>query len=278
MTEIVPGYRMLGLIGQGGFSDVHQARDEKLNRLVALKVLKLGSVDRRTMRRFHRECQITAGLSEHPNIVTIFENGTTRSGRPYIAMEYFGHGALSDRLKRDGPLPVTDVLRIGVKMAGALAATHGAEVVHCDIKPQNILVSRYEEPALADFGIARLADASEVSATPAFTPVHAAPEVLNGTEPSFGSDVYSLGSTLYQLLAGLPAFKGPPGEGPAALIRRIQHDAAPPIPRSDVPPQVIEAILRAMAKAPEERFATAVEVAQHLRQVQKELGLDATEA
>ncbi|NVI86494.1 serine/threonine-protein kinase [Actinomadura sp. BRA 177] len=277
MSEDVPGYRVLEQVGEGGFSVVYRAHQERLDRMVALKVLSVGAVDAAAMRRFQRECKITGRLSGHPNIVTVLDTGTTRAGRPYIAMEYFEHGALTDRLAKEGPLPVADVLRIGVKMAGALAATHETDVLHRDVKPQNVLLSRYGEPALADFGIARLVDSFDATHTQAFTPHHAAPEVLEGRPPGVGADIYSLGSTLYQLLAGQPAFKGPPGEGIALLMLRILHEAPPPIPRPDVPPQVSDAIGRAMAKTPEQRYATAVEFAQALQQAQAALGLPVTD-
>ncbi|SNS77269.1 Serine/threonine protein kinase [Actinomadura meyerae] len=277
MTEDVPGYRVLEQVGEGGFSVVYRAHQERLDRTVALKVLSVGAVDTAAMRRFQRECKITGRLSGHPNIVTVLDTGTTRGGRPYIAMEYFEHGALTDRLAAEGPLPVADVLRIGVKMAGALAATHETDVLHRDVKPQNVLLSRYGEPALADFGIARLTDSFDATHTQAFTPNHAAPEVLEGRPPGTGADVYSLGSTLYQLLAGRPAFKGPPGEGIAPLMLRILHEPPPPIPRADVPPQVFDVIVHAMAKTPEQRFATAVEFARALQRVQGELGLPVTD-
>ncbi|CNG72082.1 putative ATPase [Mycobacterium tuberculosis] len=277
MSEDVPGYRVLEQVGEGGFSVVYRAHQERLDRMVALKVLSVGAVDSAAMRRFQRECKITGRLSGHPNIVTVLDTGTTRGGRPYIAMEYFEHGALTDRLAREGPLPVAEVLRIGVKMAGALAATHETDVLHRDVKPQNVLLSRYGEPALADFGIARLVDSFDATHTQAFTPHHAAPEVLEGRPPGVGADIYSLGSTLYQLLAGRPAFKGPAGEGIAPLMLRILHEAPPPIPRPDVPPQVMDVIARAMAKAPEQRHATAVEFARALQRTQAELGLPATD-
>ncbi|WP_165950145.1 serine/threonine-protein kinase, partial [Actinomadura sp. GC306] len=277
MTEDVPGYRVLEQVGEGGFSIVYRAHQEHLDRMVALKVLSIGSVGDAAMRRFQRESRITGRLSGHPNIVTVLDTGTTRSGRPYIAMEYFEHGALTDRLAREGPLPVADVLRIGVKTAGALAATHDSDVLHRDVKPQNVLLSRYGEPALADFGIARLVDSFDATHTQAFTPNHAAPEILEGRQPGVGSDIYSLGSTLYQLLAGQPAFKGPAGEGIAQLMLRILHDPPPPIPRADVPPRVQEVIVRAMAKAPEQRYTTAVEFAQALQGAQAELGLPVTD-
>ncbi|MGI8329732.1 protein kinase domain-containing protein [Actinomadura scrupuli] len=277
MSEDVPGYRVLKQIGEGGFSVVYLAYQERLDRQVALKVLSISAIDKAPMRRFQRECKITGRLTGHPNVVTVLDTGTTRSGRPYIAMEYFEHGSLTDRLLREGPLPLPEVLRIGVKMAGALAATHETDVLHRDVKPQNILMSRYGEPALADFGIARLVDSLETPHTNAFTPHHAAPEVLEGRPPGVSSDLYSLGSTLYQLLAGWPAFRARQNEGIAQLMLRILGEPLPMIPRDDVPRPVFDVIGQVMAKVPEQRFPSAVAFAQRLRQLQGELGLPVTE-
>ncbi|MEU7897721.1 serine/threonine-protein kinase [Nonomuraea sp. NPDC049152] len=165
--EDAPGYRVLGTAGQGGFGVVYKAYQERLDRVVALKVLTVDRVDARTMRRFQRELQLTGRLTGHPNVVTVFDTGTTRSGKPYIAMEFFENGSLRDRVRAQGPLPVADVLRTGVKLAAALAAVHEAGVLHGDIKPQNILISRYGEPAIADFGVARVPVAKEPQSKPA---------------------------------------------------------------------------------------------------------------
>jgi serine/threonine-protein kinase PknK len=277
MNDQVPGYRILERAGEGGFSVVYRAHQERLDRIVALKVLSVDAVDGATMRRFERECQITGRLTGHPNVVTVLDTGMTTSGRPFIAMDYFERGSLRDRLAREGPLPVADVLRVGVKIAGALAATHEAEVLHRDVKPQNILVSRYGEPALADFGVARLVDSSEATHTNAFTPHHAAPEVVNGHPPGVTSDVYALASSMYQLLAGGPAFKTGSDTGIGPLMMRILNEPPPPIQRPDVPPQVFEVIAKAMAKSPGDRYPTAVAFANRLQRLQAELGLPVTE-
>jgi serine/threonine protein kinase len=277
MIDEVPGYRILQRAGEGGFSVVYRAHQERLDRIVALKVLSVDAVDDDTMRRFERECQITGRLTGHPNVVTVLDTGMTSNGRPYISMDYFEHGSLRDRLSREGPLPVPDVLRIGVKIAGALAATHEAEVLHRDVKPQNILVSKYGEPALADFGVARLVDSSEATHTNAFTPHHAAPEVVNGLPPDATSDVYALASSMYQLLAGGPAFRTGTGSGIGPLMMRILNEPPPPIQRSDLPPQVFDVIATAMAKSPGDRFPSAVAFANHLQQLQVELRLPVTE-
>ncbi|MEU6779989.1 protein kinase [Nonomuraea angiospora] len=277
-VEDAPGYRVLDQAGQGGFAVVYRAYQERLDRVVALKVLSVDRVDQRTMRRFQRELQLTGRLTGHPNVVTVFDTGVTRSGKPYIAMDYFENGSLRDRVRKEGPLPVPDVLRAGVKLAGALAAVHEAGVLHGDIKPQNILISRYGEPAIADFGVARVVDSSEISATSqAFTPLHAAPEVLTGQPHSASTDIYSLGSTLYHLLAGQPAFHNPTDPSIAPLMYRVLSVEPPPINRSDVPPPVLETVMRAMSKQPEVRYGSARELARRLQEVQAELGLPVTD-
>ncbi|WP_219463194.1 serine/threonine-protein kinase [Nonomuraea rhizosphaerae] len=277
-VEDAPGYRVLDQAGQGGFAIVYRAYQERLDRVVALKVLSVDRVDQRTMRRFQRELQLTGRLTGHPNVVTVFDTGVTHSGKPYIAMDFFENGSLRDKVRREGPLPLAEVLRAGVKLAGALAAVHEAGVLHGDIKPQNILISRYGEPAVADFGVARVVDSSEISATAqAFTPLHAAPEVLTGQPHSASTDIYSLGSTLYHLLAGQPAFHSPTDPSIAPLMYRVLSAAPPPLGRSDVPGPVFEAVLRAMAKQPEARYGSAREFAQRLQALQGELGLPMTD-
>ncbi|WP_052423512.1 serine/threonine-protein kinase [Nonomuraea candida] len=277
-VEDAPGYRVLDQAGQGGFAVVYRAYQERLDRVVALKVLSVDRVDQRTMRRFQRELQLTGRLTGHPNVVTVFDTGVTSSGKPYIAMDFFEHGSLRDKVRKEGPLPVLEVLRAGVKLAGALAAVHDAGVLHGDIKPQNILISRYGEPAIADFGVARVVDAAEISATSqAFTPLHAAPEVLTGQPHSVASDLYSLGSTLYHLLAGRPAFHNPDDPSIAPLMYRVLSLDPPPINRPDLPPAVFETVLRAMSKQPGTRYASARELARRLQAVQAELGLPVTD-
>ncbi|MEV4397789.1 protein kinase [Nonomuraea sp. NPDC049607] len=277
-AEDAPGYRVLDQAGQGGFAVVYRAYQERLDRVVALKVLSVDRVDQRTMRRFQRELQLTGRLTGHPNVVTVFDTGVTRSGKPYIAMDFFENGSLRDKIRKEGPLGVPDVLRAGVKLAGALAAVHEAGVLHGDIKPQNILISRYGELAVADFGVARVVDAAEISATSqAFTPLHAAPEVLTGQPHSAASDIYSLGSTLYHLLAGQPAFHNPADPSIAPLMYRVLSLDPPPINRADVPPVVFGTILRAMSRQPGSRPGSARELARRLQEVQAELGLSVTD-
>jgi tRNA A-37 threonylcarbamoyl transferase component Bud32 len=273
----VPGYRDLRPVGRGGFSVVYRAYQEQLHRVVALKVLSVEFIDAPVRRRFLREVKLTSRLADHPHVVTVLDSGLTDTGRPYLAMEFFERGSLRDRLAAEGPLPVAEVLRIGVKICAALAAAHADGLLHRDVKPQNILISRYGEPALADFGTARLTDAMDVSArTEALTPYHAAPEILQGLNPTPACDVYSLGSTLFQLLSGRPPYQSDEG-GIAALLLRILRDEPPPLTRRDVPDPLVSALHRALAKDPADRWPAAAAFAEALRRIQTELGLPATE-
>ncbi len=253
----IPGYRVLEPVGRGGFSVVYKAHQEALDRVVALKVLTVEPADDRVRQRFLREVRLTTRLSGHPHVVTVLDAGMTTSARPYIAMDYFESGSLHDRLEAQGSLPAADVTAIGAKIGGALSAAHQLGILHRDVKPQNILVSRFGEPALADFGVALLVSSpGSTGRTEALTPCHAAPEILQGAEPSAAADVYSLGSTLYELLAGWPAYQQD-GQGIAQLITRIVNEPPPPLTRPDIPEPLRAAVLRAMSRDPAERFGTA---------------------
>lgn len=270
-VPIVAGYVDLQAIGRGATSTVYRARQEDYDRLVALKVLHVDVSDRRAQRRFGRERQLNGRLSHHPNVVTVLDSGFVDGRYPFLAMELLDHGSLSDRLASRGPFDVATTLHIGVRIAGALATAHGIGVLHRDVKPQNVLLSRYGEPALADFGIASLLE-MEHSMTAGLTPVHAAPEILEGADPSAAADVYALGSTLYTLLASAPPFAGPPGEGMLAQLLRITTSDLPALPRDDVDASLFDALRRAMAKQPDDRPASAAAFGAELQGIQVQLG------
>ncbi|MGW0482724.1 protein kinase domain-containing protein [Nonomuraea sp. NPDC003214] len=273
--EQIPGYQLIEPVGQGGFAVVYRALHERVGRVVAVKILSVADVDERALRNFRRELEVMGRLSDHPNIVAALDTGTTAAGRPYIVMDFHEGGSLHSRA---GALPPHEVLRIGVKVAGALAAVHDAGVFHGDIKPQNILVSKYGEPALADFGVARMLDVGQLSSnTLTFTPHHAAPEVLNGSPQNVRSDVYALGSTLYQLLAGRPAYHDPADAGVAPLLLRVLRQPLPPLPEHAVPAPLRALVERAMSKDPGGRPQDAWAFVRELQQVQRALALPVTE-
>lgn len=271
----IAGYRDLSVIGRGATATVYRATQEEFGRTVAIKLLHVDISDRRAQRRFAREKTINGQLSSHPNVVTVFDSGFVDGRSPYLVMEYFGHGSLGNRLADRGPFTLEQALHVGIRIAGALESAHVAGVLHRDVKPQNILLSQFGEPALADFGIATVIE-MEQSLTAGLTPVHAAPELLEHDEPSARSDVYALASTIYTLLAGSPPFAGPQGEGVLAQLLRITTMEMPALARADVPASLTTALRAAMEKRPEDRTGSAAEFGRVLQQVQTELGLART--
>ena len=203
------------------------ARQAALDRTVAVKVL-TADLDEENRARFLREQRAAGRLTGHPNIVTVLHAGVTGNGRPFIVMPYHAEGSLDERIRRHGPLPLDEALRLGVKMAGALAAAHRLGILHRDVKPGNILITDYGEPALTDFGIAHIAGGFETTAgvvtgSPAFT----APEVVAGEPPSPAADVYGLGATLFAAFTGHAAFERRSGEQLVAQFLRITSEPVP---------------------------------------------------
>jgi serine/threonine protein kinase len=263
----VPGLRDLTEIGHGASGTVYRAHDAELNRWVAVKVLSSDDPADPARKRFQREREITANLGKHPHIVQVLGTGFTSNGLPYVAMELYEQGSVADHLRREGTFSVPEVVELGVKIADALDAAHRAGVLHRDIKPQNILLSEYG-PALADFGIARAQANLEWSQSlDQLTPMHAAPEILLGEAPTPQADVYSLGSTLYTMLAGRPPFAGPAGESPLRYQVRVAQNPVPPLARADVPPELTALITKALAKRPEDRYPTATAMREGLAKV-----------
>ena len=268
------GYEDLERIDQGGFATVYRARDTRFDRTVALKVLRSDALNDRQLRRFRAECLATGRVSSHPNIVTVYDAGTTLGHRPWLAMEYCSGGSLAQKLSTKGPMPIADVISIGARLCGALHAAHQAGILHRDVKPHNVLITSYGEPALADFGIASVViEDDTVTETAAYTVVHAAPEILEGKTATAAADIYSLGSTLYTLLAGQAPFAKEASTGLAPLVTRLLANDLPVIERPDVPPELEQLLRRCMAAAPEDRPASAAELGGSLAELGNQLGV-----
>ncbi|WP_368680256.1 protein kinase (plasmid) [Rhodococcus opacus] len=262
-------------VGRGGFGVVYRCEQPSLDRTVAIKVL-TADVDRDDRDRFVREQRAMGRLSGHPNIVHVLQVGVTRTGHPYIVMPYHSRDSLEVSVRRDGPLPWSDVLTIGVKLAGALETAHRLGILHRDVKPANILITDYGEPQLTDFGIARVGGAfktstGNIAGSPAFT----APEVLEGQAPSPMSDVYGLGATLFCLMTGHAAFERRSGEGVVAQFVRITTVPVPDLREQGFPDDVSAVIERAMSRAPADRPQSAAQFGDELREVQGRQGLGA---
>jgi serine/threonine-protein kinase PknK len=265
----IPGIRDLSGIGRGATSSVYRGHDDELNRWVAVKVFLADDPDDPARKRFRREREITANLGKHPYVVQVLGTGFTKSGLPYVVMELFEQGSIADRIRAVGAFSVAETLDIGIKIADAVGAAHRAGVLHRDIKPQNVLLSEYG-PALADFGIARSATNLEWSQSlEQITPMHAAPEILVGGPPTPEADVYSLGSTLYTMLAGRPPFAGPTGESILRYQIRVASDPVPPLARADVPEAVLAVLTKALAKDPSDRYPTPMALRDALLALQR---------
>ncbi|MEM9033641.1 MAG: serine/threonine-protein kinase [Actinomycetota bacterium] len=259
-------------IGRGGFGIVYRAVEDDLGRTVAVKVLP-GELDDRARDRFDRERRAMAVLSDHPHIVPIFRSGFLGDGSPFLVMEHVSGGSMAERISA-GPLPWQQVVRLGVELSGALETAHRSGVLHRDVKPGNILLSALGAAKLADFGIARLHGAPETrSASVTASVAHAPPEVVAGRRPDHRADVYSLASTLFELLTGGPPFVRPTDESLVPVIARIAQDPVPDLRDRGVPSVVCAALEQGMAKDPSTRTQTAVELGRSLQMAERDLGL-----
>ncbi|MCC6382425.1 MAG: protein kinase, partial [Dehalococcoidia bacterium] len=265
MLELAPGtalgpYIITARIGRGGMASVYLAHHPALDRDVAIKVLWSSLAEQAGFReRFRREARAASRL-RHRNILTVYDFGEA-DGIAYMVTELLPGGTLADRLGR--PLPFTEVLRVLRGIGAALDAAHEAGLIHRDVKPSNILFTRDGEPVLADFGIARLAEAEEnltVRGTLIGTPHYMAPEMASGDEVSPASDLYSLGIVLYEMLAGEPPF---PRETPLATVRAHIYEPPPLLAahQVDASPAVQSVISRALAKEPSQRFRSGAAMA-----------------
>jgi hypothetical protein len=282
MASVAPhitGYRDLELIGRGGFSEVYRAWQEAFDRWVALKVMTFEVHDDRARERFRRECRTTGRFSGHPNVVTVFDADVTPDGRPYLAMQLYEGGSALGRLQQPtAPLTVDEVTAWTIQVAGALETAHRQGVLHRDVKPGNVLLTRFDQPVLSDFGLSILAEQQEISSgLDALTPNHAAPEVLERGEASAATDVYALASTAYMLLAGHPPHPVGDGEGVGARLLRVLRDPVPSLDRPDVPPSLRELLDDALSRELADRPATALALAEQLAAVRAELGLPPVE-
>ncbi|MEV0294744.1 protein kinase [Nocardia sp. NPDC050710] len=260
-------------IGRGGFGVVYRCFQAALERTVAIKVL-TADLEAENLERFVREQLAMGKLSGHPNIVSVFEVGSTAGGRPYIVMPYHSHGSLDAEIHEHGPVGWQEALHIGVKIAGALETAHRRGMLHRDVKPGNILLTEYGEPQLADFGIARLVGGFETTAgTITGSPAYTAPEVLQGHAPDVTSDVYSLASTLFCASTGHAVFERRSGEQLVAQFLRITKQPTPDLGVSGLPSDVTEVIEAAMSREPAERPSSAAEFGNLLREIQDRHGL-----
>jgi serine/threonine protein kinase len=268
-------YEILQILGRGGFGIVFRAFDEMLQRVVALKVMapQLAATSP-ARKRFLREARTSAQL-RHENVVQVYE--VAEQPLPYLVMEFIPGETLQQKLDRFGPLDVMEVLQIGQQIAEGLAAAHATDLIHRDIKPGNVLLEGgHHKVKITDFGLARSADDASVSQSGmiAGTPMYMAPEQAQGDKLDQRADLFSLGSVLYQMVAGRPPFRA---NTAVAVLKRIAEDKPRAIREiiPETPQWLCNIIAKLHAKNPDDRYQSAREVADVLADCEAQLKVNA---
>jgi serine/threonine protein kinase/tetratricopeptide (TPR) repeat protein len=261
--EHVGPYRILDEIGRGGMGVVYRARDERLDRTVALKMLPRHLVeDLEAKARLTAEARAAARL-EHANIATIYDIGEAPDGRVYFAMAFYSGETLEERIRR-GPLEVEDALDILSQVAEGVDRAHGAGIVHRDIKPANILITSDGVAKILDFGIAKISDVGRtISGVKIGTVAYMSPEQARGRTVDHRSDLWSLGVLVYEMLTGRRPFEG--DQDDAVLYAIVHEPAAPPSSlQRGLSPGIDHALEKALQKKPPDRYQSAQEIAEAL--------------
>lgn len=264
-------YELLEKIGSGGMAEVFKANDKLLGRTVAVKILHAAyKNDVEFIEKFHREAKAAACMS-HPNIVNIYDVGED-SGEHYIVMEYVPGSTLKKKIQLEAPLDIPTAVQIAKDIANGLAHAHANNIVHCDIKPHNILMATDNRAKIADFGIARAVTESTMTYSGSVVgSVHYfSPEQARGAGITPKSDVYSLGVVLYEMLTARLPFNA---DNPVSIaMKHVEEEAVPPaVYRSQIPPILESIVMRAMSKNPDMR-PTSYELVQELSSVLKTFG------
>ncbi|HEY4411572.1 MAG TPA: protein kinase [Gaiellaceae bacterium] len=266
-------YELEELVDQGGMSTVYRGHDRMLERKVALKILHSHFLDDpEYVERFRREARAVAQLS-HPHIVTVIDRGSS-DGSQFIVFEFVDGENLKQLIERTGPLPIERAIEIGIEIADALAFAHAHDLVHRDVKPQNVLVDATGSAKVTDFGIARSLDVERgvtQTGTVLGTSNYLSPEQASGRQVTPASDIYSLGVVMYELLTGEVPFRG---DNLVVVAMKHVTEQAPSLldQRRDVPPRLAHAVERAMEKDPADRFPSMDAFANELRRCQEDLG------
>jgi eukaryotic-like serine/threonine-protein kinase len=263
-------YRLIARVASGGMAVVYKAQDTMLGRIVAVKILRESfAEDPSFQARFQREAQAAANLS-HPNIVTVHDFGLD-GDKQYIVMEYVEGSDLKQLIQQGAPFSPQRMVDLSIQICAAVGAAHRANVVHCDVKPQNVLVTPEGRAKVTDFGIARaLSGVSAGGVTTGVwgTPHYFSPEQAAGSTPSPASDVYSIGVIMYEMLTGRLPFEG---DNQQQLAMAHMRDQPPPISKfnSKVPAQLEQIVNRALAKEPSQRYRTADQLGRLLYEYQR---------
>jgi len=257
-------YEIISRIGSGGMADVYKARDHKLNRFVAIKVLKKEfRVDSKFVSKFRVEAQSAAGLT-HPNIVNVYDVADEQ-GISYMVMELVEGITLKDYIEKRGQLSAKEAISISIQVANGIECAHKNHIVHRDIKPQNIIISREGKVKVTDFGIARAASVNTISSNAMGSVHYTSPEQARGGYSDFKSDIYSLGITMYEMLTGRVPFDG--DSTVTIAIKHLQEEMELPSKYApDMPYSLEQIILKCCQKSPDRRYTGMTELIQDLKQ------------
>lgn len=247
-------YEIVEQIGAGGMADVYKAKDLKLNRMVAVKVLRQEfRIDKTFIAKFQKEAQAAAGLS-HPNIVSVYDVGEDANAN-FIVMELVEGITLKDYITRKKKLNVKEATSIAIQVSLGLEAAHKCGIIHRDVKPQNIMISTDGKVKLSDFGIARAASSNTISSNAMGSVHYSSPEQVRGGYANAQSDIYSLGITLYEMVTGHLPFEG--DTTVAIAIKHLQEEIVPPTRYTpNLPHSVEQIILKCTQKSVDRRYAT----------------------
>ena len=257
-------YEIIEQIGTGGMSDVYKAKCHKLNRYVAIKVMKSEfSEDKTFVSKFRAEAQSVAGFT-HPNVVNVYDVGD-ENGIYYIVMELIEGITLKKYIEKRGKLPFKEAVSIAIQVANGLDAAHKHHIVHRDIKPQNIIISKEGKVKVTDFGIAKVASSSTINSSSTMGSVHyISPEQARGGYSDERSDIYSLGITIFEMLTGTVPFDG--DSTVAVAVQHIQDEIpAPSTVAADIPVSIDKIVLKCTQKKPDRRYQSAAELITDLK-------------
>ncbi len=264
-TRLSDRYEIIKQIGAGGMADVYMAKDIRLGRFVAIKVLKSEySSDESFLKKFNSEAQAVAGLI-HPNIINVYDVGVQEDVH-YIVMELGDGITLKEHILNEKKLSAEEAVDFSIQIAEAISCAHEHKIIHRDIKPQNILVSSHGAIKVTDFGIAKAANSNTMTATAIGSVHYLSPEQARGGFSDERSDIYSLGITMYEMVTGRVPFDHE--NGVTIALMHLQNDVIPPKELNDeIPTSLEKIILKCLAKKQEERYQNAQELISDLKQV-----------
>ncbi|MBR6230903.1 MAG: serine/threonine protein kinase, partial [Lachnospiraceae bacterium] len=256
-------YEIVSRVGSGGMADVYKAMDHKLNRMVAVKILKAEfRQDTTFIAKFRKEAQSAAGLT-HANVVNVYDVGEDR-GLYYIVMELVEGITLKNYIMKKGKLSVKEATSIAIQVSLGLEAAHNQGIIHRDVKPQNIIISTDGKVKLSDFGIAKATNSNTITANVMGSVHYSSPEQVRGGFSDAKSDIYSLGITMYEMVTGRVPFDG--DTTVSIAIKHLQEEIIPPSRyTSDLPYALEQIILKCTQKNPDRRYANMGELIDDLK-------------